>query len=676
MTPGRNDPCLCGSGRKYKKCCGASTPRANSGQPLAALNALTHLAPSAAEIQAAVSMFTNGRHWETELLVRDLIKRYPKSADGWKILGHSLRAQGKPALEAFRTAAMLAPNDPDSYINLGVAAALVGDSDDAMSNYRRALTIDPTLAIAHLAICSLYIWMGDFERARTQAELLEQYHPVSAESFLAWGRLGNAIGHDDDAIDYFKRAVVVSPGCQSGITIAELEERTHDTRTLKEKLFYAGLIQAAEVEARRDFAEAATVENHNFLLMCLHANPERSSQDYYAEARRWAELHGNEDLLPSPAAYPNERSPKRRLRVGILGDYFTNYICITTLVPFFDRYDRNELEIYCYNYGDSAEELFGKVDRWKEIHKFSPDEFYDLVVRDKIDIMLDINGRLRNPQFFPAMLRQPAPIQVNWYNLTATVGHKAYNYLITDDYSVRGGEEGCYVENIFRMPTGTISSFDMGEPPPKPIPPPCDSNDFVTFGSFGDFFKVNETVLRTWGMLLSQVPNSRLYLKGRYLQMAECRKRITNYFENMQISADRLLLEGMSEYRLMKIRYSKVDIALDTFPYSGGSTTINALWQGVPVIAISGPSWRERNAASILAGAGLHELIATDVDDYLDKAINLANDRVRLQRYRSTISETMSASPQWQTERFARNFEHTLRSMWIDWLETSTTTAN
>ena len=158
--------------------------------------------------------------------------------------------------------------------------------------------------------------------------------------------------------------------------------------------------------------------------------------------------------------------------------------------------------------------------------------------------------------------------------------------------------------------------------------------------------------------------------------MAECRKRITNYFENMQISADRLLLEGMSEYRLMKIRYSKVDIALDTFPYSGGSTTINALWQGVPVIAISGPSWRERNAASILAGAGLHELIATDVDDYLDKAINLANDRVRLQRYRSTISETMSASPQWQTERFARNFEHTLRSMWIDWLETSTTTAN
>ncbi len=671
MKPGRNDPCTCGSGKKFKKCCGSGGLVGHSGQLPTTPNSQGRIDPLQSEIQTAVSLFTNGRHWETELMMRDMLKRFPKSADCWKMFGHSLRAQGKPALEAFQRAAALAPNDPDSYINLGVAAALLGRTDEAMSSYRRALTFDAKLPIAHLAICSLYIWMGDFESARAQAELLEQYHPVSAEAYLAWGRLYNAIGHDDEAINNFKRAVVISPGCQSGITISELEDRTRDARTLKEKYFYAGLTQAAEREARKEFESTTTIENHNFLLMCIHANPERTSQDYFAEARRWAALHGREELLPDPSSYSNDRSPTRRLKVGILGDYFTNYICINTLVPFFERYDRNELEVCCYNYGDSVPDLPGKVDHWKDIHKFNPDEFHELVTRDQIDVMLDINGRLRNPKFFQAMLRQPAPAQVNWYNLTATVGHKAYNYLIADEYSIRNGEEGAYVEKIFRMPTGTISSFDMGEPPPKPISPPCLSNGYVTFSSFGDFFKVNETVLTTWGTLLNRVPKSRLYLKGKYLQLAECRERITNFFGAMGVSADRLLLEGMSEYRIMKIRYAKVDIALDTFPYSAGSTTINALWQGVPVIAISGSSWRERNAASILAGAGLDELIADNAEDYLDKAIHLANDIERLSAYRSTLSERMSASPQWQTEKFARNFEHTLRSIWIDWLETS-----
>ncbi len=670
MKPGRNDPCSCGSGRKYKKCCAsgkALVPSPNS-RPLARETALTGCGPPLSAFTPALALFKGGKLAESEACVRELLTRFPQSVDAWLVFGQTLRAQGKPALEAYRNAARFGPNDADAHFRYGEALAQFGKSVEAMASYRTAVTIDAQLVSAQLGICTQYIVNGKIERAREQADLLEKFHPLSAESYVALGRVSMAIGHCDEALDHFKRALTICPDWQKALPIATLEHLNRDGRSIKEKLFYAGMTEKAEARAREDFENDPSVENHNFLLMCMHANPERSAQDYFEEARKWASLHGKEDLLLKQPAFRNDQEPNRRLKVGILGDYFTNKICLNTLIPFFKRYDRGQLEVYCYNYGDSMEGLAGLVDRWQNIHQHSGTQFFDLVQSDRIDIMLDINGRLKNPLFFQTMLRQPAPIQVNWYNLTATVGHRAYNYLIADEYSILPGEEGLYVEKIFKMPTGTITSCDMHEAPPEPSPLPCEERGFVTFGSFGDFFKVNERVLETWGKLLNRVPNSRLYLKGNYLQFAENRKRITDFYQTLGVTSDRVLLEGTSDYELMKKRYGTVDIALDSFPYSAGSTTGNALWQGVPVIAISGASWRERNSASILAGAGLVELIASDVDDYIEKAVSLANDRARMQRYRQTISRTMCASPQWQTDVFARNFERTLRGMWHDWL--------
>jgi hypothetical protein len=304
----------------------------------------------------------------------------------------------------------------------------------------------------------------------------------------------------------------------------------------------------------------------------------------------------------------------------------------------------------------------------RDVTGIGDERFFDLVRADRIDILLDINGRLRAPNFLGAILRQPAPIQVNWYNLTATVGARAYNYLIADDYSVPPQDAPLYVEKIFNMPNGTISSWDIGAPPKVPGPP-LERLGHPTFGCFGDFFKVNDYVLQTWARLLRKVDNAKLYLKSNNLRVLAERERIAARFARLGVGPERLILEGPSPYPIMKRLYELVDVAIDTFPYSSGSSSINALWQGVPVVAIGGDDWRSRNTASILVGAGLTGYIASDVDDYLARAEALAGDIDHLRMQRRQLAEYLQTTPQWQTADFAVNFESRLRAIWHDWLQ-------
>jgi predicted O-linked N-acetylglucosamine transferase (SPINDLY family) len=247
---------------------------------------------------------------------------------------------------------------------------------------------------------------------------------------------------------------------------------------------------------------------------------------------------------------------------------------------------------------------------------------------------------------------------------------KAFNYAIADDYCIRGDEEADYVEKVFRMPTGTICAWDMGAPPVV-APPPCLEKGYVTFGCFADFFKIGDGVLEAWVTLLKRVPDARLYLKSNNLRLRIERDRVAGFFAERGIAAERLIMEGLSTLKQMKKCYEWVDIAVDTFPYSSGSTTINALWQGVPVIAIDGEDWRGRTAAAVLAGAQLDEFIARDVGDYINKACTLAASPARLAGLRATLGRRMASSPQWDVKTFARNFETRLRMTWQDWLKTT-----
>lgn len=616
-----------------------------------------------------------GQHAMAENFFRFALALRPEAVEAHSELAAVLMALKQPesALECYRQALRLCPDSVQTNFDISTVLFDLGQMEEAGKYCQAALSLQPGYAAALIRMAMIHFRLDD---PHNSLEMLYRAQPLAPDdlnvtNLIALNKL--ALGLPDEAVPYLERVLARLPG--DAFAMARMQEAQNGMRepsVAREVLYNAGMVAEAEELARQDLKRDDSVENHNFLLKCYLASDRHSARDYYNESRAWAQGHEHEDALPQPTEFKNKRDPNRRLRVGIVGDYFVGVIGMYTLYPLFKLYDRNRIELFCYNFGPGGEYIRPVVDRYRDISQMGGKEFFKLVRDDVIDIMLDINGRIRTPNHFETLLRQPAPIQVNWYNLPCTVGVKAFNYAIADDYCFRDGDEAVFVEKVFTMPTGTICAWDMGEPAEVP-PPPCVQNGFITFGCFADFFKIGDGVLEAWVTLLKRVPGSRLYLKSNNLRLRAERERVTAFFSARGIAPERLIMEGLSSFRQMKKCYEWVDVAIDTFPYSSGSTTINALWQSVPVIAIDGEDWRGRTAAAVLAGAQLDEFIARDVGDYVDKACALAADPARLAELRATLGKHMAASPQWDVKSFARNFESRLRMIWQDWLKTTAT---
>lgn len=619
------------------------------------------------------------RQMGQQVIARNLLQAAlglrPDSTGALFELGTVLQLLKQPELEldCYRQILRLHPDSAQANFAACTVLYDLGRMDEAMSYCQTVLALQPEYPDAQLRMAMIHYRRNDLHRSLESLYRLQASAPGNLHAFNLIALNKIALGLPDEAVPYLEQVLARQPDDAFARTnLQDAQQRMRETATPKEALYNSGLIDEAERLAREDLARDDSVENHNFLLKCYLASARHSAHDLYLEGREWARSHEHEEALPSPASFRNKREPNRRLRIGIVGDYFAGVIGSQTLIPWFKLYDRSRIELFCYNFGPGGEYIRPLVDRYRDISQMTGDSFFKLVRDDVIDIMLDINGRIRTPNHFETLLRQPAPIQVNWYNLPCTVGVQAFNYVISDGYCIRAGEEGDYVEKVFRMPIGTICAWDMGKPPVVP-PPACLENGYITFGCFADFFKIGEEVLAVWAGLLARVPGSRLYLKSNNLRVRAERDRISAFFAAHGIAADRLIMEGLSTLSQMKKCYEWVDIALDTFPYSSGSTTINALWQGIPVVAIEGSDWRGRSTAAVLAGAGLEEFVTRDVAAYIDKAAALAASPARLAGLRATLGRRMAASPQWDVKTFARDFEKTLRDIWQDWLKATAT---
>lgn len=646
-------------------------------ETIAACQQLLELQPEHFEavLLAGRAVSRLGQHVMAENFFRFALTLRPDAAEALNELAAVLMLlkQNEQALECYQRVLELQPESAQAHFNVSTVLFDLCRMPEALRYCRQAIELQPDLIAARVRLGMIHYRMDDLHLSlESLQETLRRFpDDINVLNLIALNKI--ALGLPDEAVPFLEQVLSRQPGdAFASARLQEAHNNMLEPAAAREALYNSGLLEQAEQMARDDLARDDSVENHNFLLKCYLASDRHSARDYYEESRVWAKKHEHEDALPQPAEFKNKRDPNRRLRVGIVGDYFVGVIGMYTLHPFFKLYDRNKIELYCYNFGPGGEYIRPVVDRYRDISQMSGNDFYKLVRDDVIDIMLDINGRIRTPNHFETLLRQPAPIQINWYNLPCTVGVKAFNYAIADDYCIRAGEEDVYVEKIFRMPTGTICAWDMGEPPVMP-PPPSLRNGYVTFGCFGDFFKIGEGVLEVWVRLLKRVPDARLYLKSNNLRLRAERERISGYFRERGVDPQRLIMEGLSSFKQMKKCYEWVDIAIDTFPYSSGSTTINALWQSVPVIGIEGDDWRGRSTAAVLAGASLDEFIARDVDDYIDKACALAADPARLAELRATLGKHMAASPQWDVKSFARNFESRLRMIWQDWLKATAT---
>jgi len=329
--------------------------------------------------------------------------------------------------------------------------------------------------------------------------------------------------------------------------------------------------------------------------------------------------------------------------------------------------DPDRIELIAYPNHYEEDELTARIrpcfSAWEPLFGKSDEAAARLIHDDGVHVLLDVSNHTGHNRL-PMFAWKPAPVQATWLGLPSTSGLAEMDYVLGDPYAIPAEFERHFSEAVWRMPESCLC-LAVPDSPVKVAPLPALAAGYVTFGSFNHLTKMTDEVVAVWASVLRSVANSRLYLKTKQLSDPAVREKTRQRFISCGIAPERLLMSGALASRDDHLaEYNKVDIALDTFPYTGVTTSVEALWMGVPVLSMRGDRFITRTAGSIAHNAGLPDWISTDKDDYAAKATEFTSNLERLAALRAGLRQQVIASPLFDARRFARNFEDALWGMW------------
>jgi predicted O-linked N-acetylglucosamine transferase (SPINDLY family) len=362
--------------------------------------------------------------------------------------------------------------------------------------------------------------------------------------------------------------------------------------------------------------------------------------------------------------------PDRRLRIGYVSPDFRAHSVASFLEPVLARHDTDNFDVVCYaqvaHPDRTTERLRQLAGHWRDTCAQSDEQVANMIRQDRIDILVDLAGHTRNNRL-TVFTHRPAPIQLTYLGYPNTTGLPQIDYRLTDALADPPEADALHTERLVRLPRGFLC-YSAPQDAPAVSPLPATAVGHITFGSLNNLAKVNEQVVELWARVLHAVPGAQLLLKGKALCDQATAGRFVEMFARHRIPADRLRLASWAATRAQHLTtYAQVDIALDPFPYNGTTTTCEALWMGVPVVALAGDRHAARVGVSILTHVGLREFIATTPDDYVRTAAGLAADRARLVALRASLRRRMADSPLCDGAAFTRDIEATYRAMWETW---------
>lgn len=584
-------------------------------------------------------------------------------------------------------AATPAPDVPA--IETGLALQHAGRFHDAAAIYRRILAVQPDHADALHLLGLVAYHEGDYEGAIDLIMSALSHH----ECEVFYGNLGNALGARGmraAAMESFRQAIALKPdyvpahnnlgnmlrdegqfasAVESFKTVIALQpDYAQAHNNLANALVDLGELDAAIEAYRRAVAlKPDLVEARSNLLFILSYREELSQADYLAEAvefgrivtekaKPWRDWHVA--LSTTGRAGP--------LRVGLVSGDLKTHPTGHFLESIVTHIDRNRVELVAYPTRRFEDALTARIkphfSAWTPLASMNDEEAAARIRDDRIDILLDLSGHM-NFNRLPLFAWRPAPVQASWLGYFASTGLPTMDYLLGDPHVLPAGAEDQYVERLWRLP----DSYLCFTPPAEDVevgPLPMLTRGHVTFGCFNHLMKMNDRVVEIWARILRAVPGSRLFLKAKQLDMCETREATFARFAAHGIDAKRLILEGRSPRTEYFAAYRNVDIALSPFPYPGGTTSVEGLWMGVPVLCRRGDRFLSNICASMLHSAGLEDWIANDDDDYVAKAVAFANEPLRLAMLRDGLRDALVASPLVDAARFARHLEAAFEGMW------------
>ncbi len=391
--------------------------------------------------------------------------------------------------------------------------------------------------------------------------------------------------------------------------------------------------------------------------------PTATEADIRGHHIKWARRHAVPDASKaSPKFGPFDG--KRKLRIGYHCSFLESDCIRAMMQGAIEKRNREQFSVYAYSPVPLSSDIRDQYDFCRNTQFLDDGEFVDLVRHDEIDILVELTGFSPGHRF-AAMASRCAPVQISYLNHTATSAVANVDYVLSDvictpnDPSV----DVCFSEKLYRL-SGCFFCFDYDAMPAPPVaPPPSTTRGFITFGCFGSGGKINENLISYWAEMLLRVPNSIFFIKNGQLKFSENRRFIADQFRRFGIEPDRLRLEAGADRQSLLKCYDHVDITLDTWPYCGGNTVAESLWQGVPVVTLYGSRFSSRYGASLVTAAGCHDLVGKSPREYIDIAAGLAGDVDRLTQMRKDLRHMCKEYGLGDSERFARILEEAFVAM-------------
>ncbi len=667
--------------------------------------------------------YREGRKSQAERICRQVVEQSPHNDAAWQLLGiMALDAKREElAVRMFMRALDIAPQKSGYYVNLAVGLQRLGKPREAAEALRLAISLQPDLAEAHFNLGRCLSDLGDDDSAFAAVEKAARLRPASFEIQRHYARMLRLRGEQlkavdpywraldvepksldcltelatvmrglrrfDEALTLARRAVVADPASAAahnelGLALLLNDESDAAIEVLSQALSLEPMLTDVRLSLANAYESVGQLDTsighfrsalsmdptlhpvHSNIIFLLQFMPGVNSARILEEARAWDRAFARDATL---ATYANDRSPDRRLRIGYVSSHFYNHCQSLFTTPLFEHHDRSRFEIVAYscveNPDAATERLKKSVDDWRDVSRLDDAALADLIRGDVVDVLVDLamhmgNGRLK------AFAEKPAPVQISWLAYPGTTGLSAIDYRITDRYlDPPELGEGPYSERSIVLP----DSFWCYDPLTDGVdsgPLPALTNGYVTFGCLNHFRKINEPLLRLWAEVLSRVQDSRLLLLA---PPGQARARIVDALGQRGIDSRRIAFTARCARTEYLRIYRQIDVCLDSHPYGGHTTSMDAFWMGVPVVSLVGPTVVGRAAITIAKNLRLDSLVANTNEDFAAVAMALATDWDRLRELRQCLRANLQASPLMQGRRFAQALEEAYRQTFRRW---------
>ncbi len=648
--------------------------------------------------EAGLKAHQAGQRAQAEALYRQALAVDPRHADSMHLLGVTLemaQPNTDEPLNLIQRAIALNPNVPEYYCNLGLFLAGRKQYQKSVDAFRRAITLRPQYSTAY---CHLGNVLHDMGRLEESANAYRQAVVHKNDHFLAYSNLGNVLrelnrmgesaemcrraiainpnfpgAHNnlgnalskqdrvDEAIASYKRALELDPG--SAEIRANIADLTKDMCRLDEAVSMCRQALAIHPQLSGCYSN---------LLYDLHYRDQFDAIEILRESRNWDRMYvqPNAQFIRHHA---NSRDPNRKLVIGYVSPDFRQHSVAAFMLPLLQHHDHSQFQIIGYSNVRAPDHVTqaikGCVDVWRDLPGMNDAQAAELVRSDRVDILIDLAGHTGQNRLL-MMSHKPAPVQLTFLGYPGTTGVSTIDYKLTDRLADPPGmTEAHYSEKLLYLPRSNwcfqpIIQF------PDVTPLPANASGTICFGSFSNFAKMTPKLFEMWAAILARVPNSKLMIKAKALAMPSVRQELHDRFGKQGVDKSRLDLRPRAlnpEDHLTM--YGLVDIALDTFPYHGTTTTCEAMWMGVPVVSLAGKAHVSRVGVSLLTSMGLTELIAQTPQEYIEIAAKLASDLARLSQLRSELRQRMKDSPLMDAPGYAKEMEEQFRFVWRKWCE-------